>query len=411
MKIEVICSGTELLRGNCLDTNLKALGAQLNAAGCPLERARVIADDRAELIAALHQAALDCDVVIVVGGLGSTGDDLTRQITAEFFGLPLLRSDAHAAALRRYYRRRHGAGPIPRALFRQADYPEGSILLENPNGSAPGLFLEPSYGGRRVRVFLLPGPPAEFEPMVAAEVTPRLQAWQETPRRTQGFLAVGIGELELEMRIAGLPELAGVEVATCTNPEGTRLFLAADAAASLDAALAACRTAIGEAALEAGRLSLAAEVIRLAGERQTTLGLAESCTGGLIAAQLTDIPGASTVFSGGVVSYANAVKNHLLNVPQAVLDTHGAVSRECAEAMARGALRQLGVGLAGAVTGIAGPDGGTAEKPVGLVHFAVTAADGRLLHQECRFRGSREQIRLRSAATLLQLLRRMLLEG
>jgi len=402
MKIAIVSTGTELLRGAVVNTDLAEIGRRLLAVRAPVACAVVAGDSRLDLIDALAQTARTADVLIVTGGLGSTEDDRTRDVAAEFFGRPLVRHAKLADNLRRWYRQRHGAGKIPRALFRQADVPEGAEILPNSEGSAPGLSFTTTYAGHAIEVFLLPGPPHELVPIFETQVLPRLTTG--SGEATVRLLIEGAGELELEAALDAAQ--CPAERAYCAIPGGTKLFLTGDP------------QTIGEArkiveTLFPGRIADAdtpaeACVKRLA-EKKLTLGLAESCTGGLIAGQVTSVPGASQVFMGGIVAYDNCVKQNVLGVPEAILREHGAVSEPCAAAMAEGAARVLKTDLAGAVTGIAGPGGGTPEKPVGLVWIAVTYR-GETATRECRFRGGRETVRLRTAAALFELIRERLNE-
>ena len=400
MNITIISTGTELLRGAVVNTNLAEMGKRLLAVHAPVTRALIAGDSRSELLNALSASVHDADVLILSGGLGSTEDDVTRDTVAEFFGLPLIRDNDMANGLRRMYRRRHGAGPIPKSLYRQADVPEGAEILPNADGSAPGLCFTVTYGGRALQVFLLPGPPNELIPMFENHVLPRLAG--DHACRTVQFFVEGVGELEIESRLreAG----CAAERAYCAIPGGTRLFLTGDAE-TVAVSRQTAETLWGDAVCDAEDQAQAC-ISRLAA-RDLSLGLAESCTGGMIAEMITAVPGASRVFAGGIVAYSNEVKKNILQVSGEILEIHGAVSEACAAAMAEGAAKALQVPIAGAVTGIAGPDGGTPEKPVGLVWIAVSYA-GRTVTQECHFRGGRETVRRRTAAALFSLIREQL---
>ncbi len=401
MNITVISTGRELLRGAVVNTNLAEMGRRLLANRMPVTRAILAGDGRRELLTAIADGVRETDILMISGGLGSTGDDLTRDAAAEFFGLELRRDAELSARLRRFYREHHPEGPVPKMLFRQADVPEGAEILPNTEGSAPGLYFRTCYGGREIRVFLLPGPPHELVPMFENEVLPRL-ADAAKGTLTRAFLAEGVGELEAETRLreAGCPG----ERACCAIPGGTRLFFTGSDP-ELDEAQAIAEKLFGNALTSAA--SPAEACIRRLRERKLKLALAESCTGGMISGMLTEIPGASEVLLGGVVSYSNDVKRDLLGVAPEILRDHGAVSEPCARAMAEGALARLHGDIAGAVTGIAGPGGGTPEKPVGLVWIAVSFR-GKTFAEECHFKGSRDTIRHRTAAALLGLLRRVL---
>lgn len=403
MNITIISTGTELLRGAVVNTNLAEMGRRLLEIHAPVTRALIAGDSRLELLNAIAKSVHESDVLIFSGGLGSTEDDVTRDVVSEFFGRKLVRDNDLANALRRMYRQRHGAGPVPKSLYRQADVPEGAEVLPNADGSAPGIFFSTGYGGRNIKVFLLPGPPHELVPMFEKEVLPRLAG--EDACRTVSFFVEGVGELEIESRLreAGCP----VERAYCAVPGGTRLFLTGTPEVVKDACEMAENFWPDDLCEAENQAQACLQRLR---SRGLTLGLAESCTGGMISEMITAVPGASDVFSGGIVAYSNEVKKQVLHVPETVLAGHGAVSEACAAAMAEGAAEVLQTSIAGAVTGIAGPGGGTPEKPVGLVWIAVSF-NGRTVTRECRFRGGRETVRRRTAAALLALVREQLADA
>lgn len=407
MNIEVICTGTELLKGTTVNSNAALLGRLLGEAGKVVRRIQTVGDRRNDLIEALGQAAREADWILVSGGLGSTGDDLTRDVCAEFFGRRLVRSEERERTLLRYFRSRHGAGPVPRALFRQAELIEDGEFLENANGSAPGILFAASYGGRELKIALLPGPPAEFESVLAAELLPRMLSDHRTDQLTRGFLVAGGGELEVERLLEEKLDLTGITLAYCASPEGTRVFISGSDEAVIQRAIEHGRSLFSHNALEVGRYHLGPEVVRLLSLRGERLALAESCTGGLIAGAVTAVPGSSLAFAGGIVAYENAAKINLLNVNPEILETYGAVSRECAEAMARGAAAAFDTEITGAVTGIAGPTGSTETKPVGLVHIAIYF-HGQIHHRECRFRGNRDAVRDKTRATFFLMLYQLL---
>lgn len=404
MNIHLILSGNELLNGVQLDTNLRFIGGELAAAGIPVRQAVTIGDSRPAMIDALAALSADADALIVTGGLGSTDDDITRQVAAEFFGMPLHRNDDLARYVAYCYRTHHPDGPIPKAIFRQAEVPEGARILPNRNGSAAGLCLDAAIGDRHFPVFLLPGPPRELEPLFRECVLPELLRLRRDPGLFRcGMLTLGIGEIELQQRLADFPLPPETGIAYCAVPGGTRLFLTAPDRDAAVRQLTAFRATLPAPQPEPGETELAPALIRKLKAAGLTCGLAESCTGGMAAAEIVAIPGSSAVFRGGIICYHNDIKTSLLGVPPAVLENHGAVSAACAEAMARGAARQLGVDLAGAITGIAGPDGGTGTKPVGTV-FCAVACGGNVTIEEQHFSGDRATIRTRSAAHLLKML-------
>jgi nicotinamide-nucleotide amidase len=393
----VVTIGTELTTGLRQDTNGGAIARALRDAGYHVESITALPDDAAAVSLVLSALMARCALVVVTGGLGPTHDDITREAAAHALGRPLVR-DAGIAARLEDLARRHSAPEARERMLRQADVIEGARVIAATSGSAPGQMIAAGRG----RLVLLPGPPAEMHPMLD-EVLTSESAFAPPVR----FRCTGISESDAQAR---------VEPALADHPDVTLTLLAApgevevvlfapDAPASLQRARQAVRAALGIACFSEDGSSLPETVIGLARRRGDRLALAESCTGGMASASLTEVPGASEVFLGGVVSYADAFKSALLGVDATILAAHGAVSEAAARAMAEGALRLPGATLAASVTGIAGPGGGTADKPVGLVWFAVAAAGGPTVAAERLLLGDRAAIRTRAAATLLDLLR------
>jgi nicotinamide-nucleotide amidase len=427
MDCELLTVGTELLLGYTVDTNAARAGRLLADAGIRVARRATVGDD-AQAIQDAVGAALDrTGTVIVTGGLGPTADDLTRESIAALFGRHLVRDTAILAGLEERFRRL-GRGPMPESNARQADVPEGALVLANQWGTAPGLWLDGERGRLAV---LLPGVPAEMLGLLEAEVIPRLLRAQRptdapahgsaeaepTVIRSRTLRTTGISESALADRVGAPARLIGpgVTLAWLPSPEGTDLRLTAWGlpAAAADAALAraadAVRPLLGAHCYGEGDADLAALVLAELERRQVRLAVAESCTGGLIGARLTAVPGSSRVFVGGVVAYANDVKLDLLGVSADVLGAHGAVSEEVAREMAAGASRVLAAEAAVAATGIAGPDGGTPEKPVGTVWIAALWR-GKVRAFHYVFPGEREVVRRRAAQAALDALRRALAE-
>lgn len=416
MKLEVVTIGTELLLGHALDTNALDLGTTLAAAGIEITRRTSVAD-RPEAIRAAVADALDrSGAVLTTGGLGPTRDDLTKQVVAELFGRALVLDEGVLRHIEERFRR-FGRAMTPSNRV-QAEVPQGAVVLPNPRGTAPGIWLE---DGDRL-VIMLPGVPVEMRGLLAEQVLPRLVARAGRsaagPRvvrsrtlRTTGMAESAVGEkvgpLEDDLApltVAYLPSIPGVDVRLTAWG-----LPPAEADARLAAAAERLRVELGARCYGEGTDDLAAVVLDLLRGRGESLAVAESCTGGMLGARLTAIPGSSDVFVGGVIAYADEVKAALLDVPRAVLDAHGAVSEETVRAMAEGAARRFGVECALAVTGIAGPGGGTPEKPVGTVWIAARhGAETRALKRQ--FLGERDEVRARSAQAALDLLRRGLIE-
>jgi nicotinamide-nucleotide amidase len=375
MRIEILNTGTELLLGNTVNTHAAWFGRELFKLGLRVARQTTVPDGetiRDAMLESLERA----DVLIVTGGLGPTSDDLTREITAGVLGLELIDDEAALRSMEGYFAVRGWA--MSAANLKQAQMPAGAMVLPNSHGTAPGVYVPPGLNGRtKCAVFLLPGPPRELQPMAEAEVFPRLLAMSGTgtAHEVLELKFTGIGESAFHQGIdAGLAEIPGLEYGYCAHigEVDLRLIGPPDALARARA-LALGRFA--EFLVSDDGASLEATVVRLLAEKRLTLATAESCTGGMIANRITDVPGASAVFTHGFVTYANAAKTELLGVSAQDLASYGAVSEWVACQMAAGALGASGADIAVAVTGIAGPGGGTAEKPVGTAWIGLATKD------------------------------------
>lgn len=411
MKLEVVTIGTELVLGLTPDTNAADLGRALAAAGAEIVRHVSIPDRPALIRAAIAEALERTGFVIATGGLGPTRDDMTKVEVAGLFGWPLRLDEGVLRSLEARFRRL--GRPMPAINRTQAEVPEGATVLPNPRGTAPGLWLEDAKG--RVAV-LLPGVPSEMRGLLVEEVLPRV-AQRVDGRRvvlSRTLRTTGVPESAVAERIGPVEEsIAPLTLAYIPSIDGVDLRLTAwslpldEAERRLTAAAAELRPRLEDHCYGEDRADLAAVLLELLRGRR--LAVAESCTGGLIAARITAIPGSSEVFVGGVVAYANGVKGDLLDVPAATLDAHGAVSEETVRAMAEGAQRRFGVDATIAVTGIAGPGGGTPEKPVGTVWLAARLGDATRAVKRV-FPGDRGEIRGRAAQAALDLLRRLCAE-
>jgi nicotinamide-nucleotide amidase len=409
VKLEVVTIGTELVLGLTPDTNAAELGRALAAAGAEVVR-HVSVPDRPDAIrAAIAEALARTGFVITTGGLGPTRDDMTKREVAALFGKAL---ELDAAVLRSLEERFRRLGrPMPAVNRTQAEVPAGATVLPNPRGTAPGLWLEEQ--GRVV--VLLPGVPSEMRGLLADEVLPRIQA-RAAGRvvRSRTVRTTGVPESALAERVGAIEEeIAPLTLAYLPSTEGVDLRVTAwalredEAERLLAAAVGQLRARAGEHCYGEDSTDLAAGVLDQLRARKARLAIAESCTGGLLAGRVTAVPGASDVFVGGVVAYDDHVKTHWLAVPAALLQTHGAVSEEVVRAMAEGAQRHFAVDAALAVTGIAGPGGGTPEKPVGTVWLAARlGTEMRALKR--MFPGDRGEIRARAAQAALDLLRRLI---
>ena len=379
MSAEVLCIGTELLLGNITNGNARWLAEQLASLGIAHHRQEVVGDNRERLIAAVRAAAGRCRVLITTGGLGPTPDDLTTEAIAAAFDTPLVE---HAAIWDDIQTKLSARGrPIAASNRKQALLPAGAQVLPNPTGTAPGMIWSPRPG---FTVLTFPGVPSELHAMWQATAVP----WLRQSRLAEGVFASrllrfwGVGESNLAEQMDDLLAGTNPTVAPYAGAGEVKLRLTAQAADQAAAEVllapveAQIRSRTGNLCYGVDDDSLASVVLAALRQRGQTLAVAESCTGGGLGGALAAVPGASDVFLGGVIAYANSVKQQLLGVPADTLALHGAVSDPVALAMAAGARRVTGADWAIAVTGIAGPGGGSADKPVGLVHIAMAGPQG-----------------------------------
>lgn len=399
--------GNELLRGETVNTNAATISAILHGSGYPVLRQLVVADDPYDIQKALLDATGEADFVICTGGLGPTTDDLTAEAAAGAFGLGLKHSErAWDMIVRRFAS--IGREPTERDR-KQALLPEGSSIVENLWGSAPGF----SVRHKGAVAFFLPGVPREMEPMLREGVLPVMRG-AKPPKvaiRTHSFLVFGIREARLnEILDRVVREFGDIQVAFLPRyPEITlRLTGLGVKEERFAEAVDAVRRIIHAHVVGEGEVTMAGEVGRLLRERGEAVAVAESCTGGWIAKMLTDIPGSSDYFERGVVTYSNESKTQTLRVPPELIEEHGAVSREVAGEMARRIRNQAGTTYGLSTTGIAGPAGGSPEKPVGLVYIGLADGDEPYVGEH-RLAGTREQIRALTVHLALDLLRRRLL--
>ncbi|MFZ9570341.1 MAG: competence/damage-inducible protein A [Vulcanococcus sp.] len=406
---EILCIGTELLLGNITNGNARWIAEQLAALGVPHHRQLVVGDNRERLMAEVQAASERCQLLITTGGLGPTPDDLTTEALAAAFGTPLVENaQAWLDIQAKLSARGRSCAPSNR---RQALIPEGAELLPNPTGTAPGVIWSPKPG---FTVMTFPGVPSEMRAMWQATAAP----WLRQSGLTSGVFASrmlqfwGVSESALAEQMADLLEGSNPTVAPYAGAGEVKLRITAQAEtpAAAEQLLAPVEAEIrartGSSCFGCDGESLASVVLERLRQRGETLAVAESCTGGGLGAFLAAVPGASDVFLGGVIAYANSVKQGLLEVPLALLETHGAVSDPVAQAMAEGVRRRTGADWALAITGVAGPGGGSAEKPVGLVHLAVAGPHG-CSSEAVRFSASRgrDWIQTLSAGEALNRLR------
>ncbi|MES2523279.1 MAG: competence/damage-inducible protein A [Gemmatimonadota bacterium] len=411
MNIEIVTIGDELLLGFTIDTNAAHLARELSALGVRIVR-RTTAGDEPESIASAVRDALDrTGAVITTGGLGPTADDRTKPVIAELFGRGMVMDGAILSALEARWLKRFGH-ELPASNRQQAMVPERATILDNRHGSAPGIWLEDDRGRW---VAMLPGVPREMRGMLADTIMPRLQGRigdGGSVVRSRTLRTVNISESALADRLGDLArDTLGMSVAFLPGSEGVDLRITAaglpaeQADALLDRAAALLRERAGNVVYGEGSDDLATLVLTACAERQMTLAVAESCTGGMLGGRLTGVPGASRVFEGGVIAYANAVKTRELGVSERDIDEHGAVSEPVARAMASGVRKKFGARIGLSITGIAGPDGGSEEKPVGTVWVGLDL-DGQVHAVKAVLPGNREEIRYRGTQMALDRVRR-----
>lgn len=407
MKIAILTIGDELLNGDLSDTNTAAIAQILLGHSLPIREATTIGDCEDEIVDALQRLANTNDVVIVTGGLGPTEDDRTAKAAARAFERSLSLNDKALMQIRaRFLARQREMHPRNE---KQALLPSRSTVITNKNGTAPGFHLQ----SNQTDLCFLPGVPQEMLAMLKAYVVPLLlNRFPEPPLQCQRVITVfGLAEPDVEARINrnGLPE--GVELAFNVELPMVQVKLRSrgeNAQKLADRAELSVRKTLGDHVVAINNDTLAGTTANLLSTASITLALAESCTGGLIAKLLTDQPGSSNFLERSVVTYANSAKKDCLNVAQELLDQYGAVSAECAEAMAKGVRVAAHTNIGLAVTGIAGPSGGTVDKPVGTVYLAMSSPWGERV-ERFNFSGSRDQTRLRTACTALDWLRRLAL--
>jgi nicotinamide-nucleotide amidase len=408
VRIEIINTGTELLLGNTLNTHGAWFGRELFKLGLRIARQTTVPDGDA-IRDSLAEALSRADVVIVTGGLGPTSDDLTREITAEVLGLEMIMDEAALRSMEAFFAVRGIA--MADANRKQALCLVGADCLPNPNGTAPGIYVPPKLNGKsNCAVFLLPGPPRELYPMYHLELVPRLRALAGVEVLNEALVLkfTGIGESSfhegVDEKLAAVP---GLEFGYCAHIGEVDLRLIGNAAA-LSSGRQIALERFEQFLVSDDESSMEKTVVRLLAKLGMKLAIAESCTGGLIANRITNVPGASEVFTHGFVTYANEAKVEMLGVPNDVIAEHGAVSEPVARAMAEGALRVSGSGISVSVTGIAGPGGGSEEKPVGTAWIGLALRDERTDAFKVFHPRNRKDFKLAVSQAALEAVRRRL---
>jgi nicotinamide-nucleotide amidase len=416
MVVELINTGTELMLGRVLNTHQQWLCRQLADLDYVVARQIAVPDTGGDIEQAVREALARADLILITGGLGPTSDDLTRDLIAQLLGKPLHEDAAVLSHIKHFFASRNR--PMPERTSVQAQVPEDALVLPNPHGTAPGLAMEvrPNRfrpGGGASWLVMLPGPPRELRPMFAESVVPLLR---RVLPPAGGFVCrtlrtTGIGESMVQEKIGGPLQRqieAGLDLGYCARPGQVDVRLAArggDANQRADEAETIVRELLGPHIYGVEDDDLETVVVRLLTEQKQTLAVAESCTGGCIANRVTNVPGASAVLLAGLVTYSNAAKQKFLGVRAETLARHGAVSEPVAREMAEGARQQTGADYALSVTGIAGPSGGTPDKPVGTVFIGLAGPSGTVLERNFN-PYDRETFKQITAQQALDLLRR-----
>ncbi len=411
MTVELISVGTEILLGNIVNTNAAYLAEQCAGLGLSCFYQSVVGDNEERLALVLETALKRSDVIILSGGLGPTQDDLTKETAARVLGRAMILDEHSKQRIEDYFTKRRIE--LTENNWKQAMIPEGAIVLDNANGTAPGIIIEEG----EKRVILLPGPPNELIPMFEAAVYPYLSKAEPGVIYSQTVKLCGIGESKAETMAADLiAEQGNPTIAPYAKTGEVHLRVTAKATSEKEAkkllkpVIKELKNRFGTRVYTTDEnVTLEQAVVALLLKNSLTVTTAESCTGGLLAARLINVPGVSEVFKSGQVTYSNKAKKKLLGVKKSSLDKYGAVSESVAKEMAKGAAAAAKADVAVAVTGIAGPDGGTKEKPVGLVYIACSVC-GRTMVKEYQFPGNRGKVRENSVVAALTLMRQCILE-
>lgn len=406
MRAEIIFTGTELLLGQIINTHAQCLGQELAGLGIEVVRHTTVGDDWERLTRAIREALDRVDLVITTGGLGPTTDDLTMGAVADVLELPLVMDESVLAWIREIFARR--GKPVPENVVRQAYFPEGATILPNATGTAPGCIVEKT--GKIV--VALPGPPRELTPMLEDHVVPFLskRVVRDSVFGFRVLRVTGIAEYDVQERLQDLGGQGNPGIGYIAKPGEVHIRItakgkgAAETERLIAGVMSQVEMRLRDYIFAVDDEDIEAVVGKLLGTAGYTIALAESCTGGLVASRLTDVPGSSEYFKGGVVAYANDVKEKVLGVPAAVLEQNGAVSPETAVAMAEGIRKVIGADIGVGITGIAGPTGATLEKPVGLVYIAVATPAGTE-SKRFNFPGGRFAVRLGAANASFKMVR------
>jgi len=411
MTVEIIAVGTEILLGNIVNTNAAYLAEKCAGLGLSCYHQDVVGDNEERLCETIKTALARADILLLSGGLGPTQDDLTKEAAAKVLGKPLYLHEASREAIRLFFEKR--GMEITDNNWKQAMVPEGCIVVENPNGTAPGIIM--AENGKHV--ILMPGPPNELIPMFETSIIPYLSKLQSCVIFSQTVKICGVGESKLKTMVKDLIEKqTNPTIATYAKTGEVHLRVTARAEDEKEAkklvkpVVKELKGRFGSSIYTTDdAVTLEKSVVDLLLANHLTICTVESCTGGLLAARLINVPGVSEVFKAGYITYSNKAKRRLLGVKKTLLLKHGAVSEQIAKEMARGAALASKADVTVSITGIAGPGGGTEEKPVGLVYMGCSVC-GRVTVKKCQFDGSRAKIRENSVSAALSLMRECILQ-
>lgn len=411
MTVELISVGTEILLGNIVNTNAAYLAEKCASLGLACYYQSTVGDNEERLQAAIEQAVNRSDIVILSGGLGPTQDDLTKEVTAKVFNKALVEDEHSKQRIKEYFDKL--GKEIPDNNWKQAMIPMGAIVIDNDNGTAPGIIVE----AEDTHVILLPGPPGELVPMFERNIVPYIQKFMPGIIYSQTVKICGIGESKVESVIRDLIEVqTNPTIAPYAKTGEVHLRVTAKAEDEKTAkklikpVIKELKSRFDEYIYSAENdATLEKVVVDLLKANKLTVSCAESCTGGMLSARLINVAGVSEVYKSGYITYSNKAKHKILGVKKTLLDKYGAVSKEVAKAMAEGAAEAAKADVAVSITGIAGPDGGTKDKPVGLVYIACHVK-GKTVAEEYHFTGNRSKVRESSVAAALCLMRKCILE-
>jgi len=390
MKIAVISIGDELLKGTIENKNLAIIGKELKKMGIVPSLQMTIKDSKDDIIECLDYLNENFDIIISTGGLGPTDDDLTVKTFADYYGIKLYENRDVIKHIQNILNQKNK--PISRYNLTQAIVPEGCTIIDNPNGTAPGVFFE--Y--KNQKIFLLPGPPYEMQPMISNHIIPYIKSnYDYNKTYFNSAYAVNFPESEIQRTVTEkIKPPENISVAYRAYNGVCEITFSSNSKKFTDEYFVKFKKLMGNYLLAENYTNLVEETISLLKKHNLTLSTAESCTAGMIGSKITDISGVSSIYKGGIISYSNEIKEHILGVKNSTLEKHGAVSRECAEEMVKCICSKFSTDAGISVTGIAGPDGGTEEKPVGLVYIAVKLYD-HIVIEKCNFIGNRNRVRQR----------------